>query len=257
MKKISTLGFAVLFSIASFAAFSPSRLTVSAEGNTNIKVTVDGSRFDQQSAGSSVVFENLQPGFHSVNVYQLTDRRFGLFGRRRADDYRLLYTATINIKPLFATNIVVNRFGRAQVIEQPMRGMYDNRRWGNDRRDDRRYNDDRGYGDDRDQRNDYGSNSGYNHTLSDADFFAAERVMDRENDNGRLLYAKRLADENYLSAEQVKELARFFSFDNCRFDFVKYAYNRTIDKSNFRVVCGAFVSNDGRAQVENFIKSCR
>jgi len=257
MKKISTLGFATLFSIASFAAFSPSRLTVSAEGNANIKVTVDGSRFDQQSAGSSVIFENLQPGFHSVNVYQLTDKRFGMFGRRRADDYRLLYTATINIKPRFAINIIVNRFGRAQVVEQPMRGMYDDRKWGNDRKDDHRYGNDRDYNEDPDQHNEYGRSSGYNRAISDADFFAAERVMDRENDNGRLLYAKRLTDDYYLSAEQVKELARFFSFDNCRLDFVKYAYNRTIDKNNFRVVCGAFVSNDGRNQVEAFLRTCR
>jgi len=256
MKKISTLGFGVFFSIASFAAFSPNRLTVSAEGNTNIKVTIDGNRFDRQTAGSSITVENLQPGFHSVSIYQLTDKRFGMFGRKRGDDYRLLYTACVNIKPLFATNITINRFGRAQVIEQPIRGIYDDRKWGIDRRNDRQYND-RGYDDNRDRADDYGRANGYGYAISDADFFAAERVMERENDNGRLLYAKRLADDNYLSAEQVKELARFFSFDNCRLDFVKYAYNKTVDRTNFRVVCAAFVSGEGRNQVENFLRTCK
>src|SRR5258706_15902628 len=109
MKKISTLGFGILISIASFAGIAPSRLMVAAEGNANIKVTVDGNRFDQQSVNSSVVFDNLQPGFHLVKVYQLTERRFGLFGRRQTIDYRLVYTASVNIKPLFTTTIQLNR----------------------------------------------------------------------------------------------------------------------------------------------------
>lgn len=241
MKQISTLGFGILFSMAGFAAFSPSRLTVSTENNTVMKVTVDGSRFDQQSVGSSVVFENLQPGLHVVSVYQLDDRHSRFFGRRSGDDYHLVYSSSINIRPLFATSITFTRFGRAQVIEQPMRG---DRRWGNMR----------SYGEGPD---DYRQHSGYQSTISDGDFFAAERVMDRENDNGRLLYAKRLIDDNYLDAAQVKELARFFSFDDCRLDFVRYAYSKTIDKNNFRVVCAAFSSNEGRQQVERFINSCK
>jgi len=255
MKRFFTLSSGILLSFASFAAFSPSRLTVSTESNNIIKVIVDGNRFDQQSTGSSVVFENLQPGFHAVNVYQLNEKRYGIF--RHGDEYRLLYTTSVNIRPLFATSIILNRFGRAQVVEQPMRGRYDDNRWNNDRRGDRRIdNDDRRH-EPSGRNNDYGSNTGYYATISDADFFAAERVMDRENDNGRLLYAKRLVDDNWLDAQQVKELARFFSFDNCRLDFVKYAYGRTIDKNNFSVVVSAFASNDGRNQVENFLRTCR
>lgn len=248
MKKISTLGFAVLFSLASFAAFSPSRLTVSAEGNNDISVTVDGNRSGAQLAGSSVVFENLQPGFHQVSVYRLTDRRFGFFGPKRGADYRLVYSSSVNIRPMFTTSIALDRFGRVDVIEQPMRRNDNDRKWDTDRKDDQTYYD-------RDPRNE--SAYSYKCVISNADFFAAQRVMDRESDNGRLLYAKRLADENWMSAEQVKELARFFSFDNCRFEFVQYAYSKTIDKDNFRVVCSAFVSNDGRNRVENFLRSCK
>lgn len=268
MKKISTLGFGILISVASFANFAPSRLMVSAEGNASIKVTVDGNRFDQQSVNSSVVFDNLHPGFHSVKVYQLAERRFGFFGRKQAD-YRLVYTASVNIKPLFTTSIELNRFGKAQIKEQPMRGGYDNRGWGNDdrRKNDRDYSDknDRDYNNnDRNGRNDdYGRNNGYdnnsyNRTISNEDFFAAERVMERENfDDARLLYAKRLVAESYVSAEQVKELARFFSFDNSRLDFAKYAYSRTTDKNNYSVVCNAFSSGNSRDQLMNYIRSCK
>ena len=277
MKKISTLGFGILVSVASFANIAPNRLMVSAEGNVTIKVTVDGNRFDQQPVNNSVVFDNLQPGFHAVKVYQLTEKRSGFFGRKQADNYRLVYTASVNIKPLFITSIELNRFGKAQIKEQPIsvsngtggRGGYDNRGW--DKNASR--NDDHGYGDqhdhsyndnDRNGRNDdYGRNNGYdnnsyNRTISNEDFFAAERVMERENfDDARLLYAKRLVDESYVSAEQVKELARFFSFDNSRLDFAKYAYSRTTDKNNYSVVCNAFSSSNGKDQLVSFIKSCR
>ena len=262
MKKISTLGFSILFSIAGFANFAPNRLTVQTEAS-NIKVTVDGSRFDQQAFNNSAVFENLEPGFHSVKIYQLTEKRFGFFGRRRGDDYRLVYTASVNIKPLFATTIELNRFGRAQISEIPMRGAYDNKGWGNDRNNDRDYRDndrnhDRDYDhNDRGRDNGYGNNN-YGRTISNEDFFAAQRVMERENfDNARLLYAKRLVDENYLCAEQVKDLARFFSFDNSRMEFAKYAYSKTTDKNNFSIVCNAFDSNYSKDQLMNFIKSCR
>ena len=257
MKKISTLGFGILVSVASFANIAPNRLMVSAEGNVTIKVTVDGNRFDQQPVNSSVVFDNLQPGFHAVKVYQLTEKRFGFFGHKQAENYRLVYTTSVNIKPLFTTSIELNRFGKAQIKEQPIRG-YDNRGWDkNDRRNDDHGNDRNGRNDDYDRNNGYDNNS-YNRTISNEDFFAAERVMERENfDDARLLYAKRLVDDSYVSAEQVKELARFFSFDNSRLEFVKYAYPKTTDKSNFSVVCNAFSSSNGKDQLVSFIKSCR
>ena len=223
MKKMFTLGIGFFISVASFASFAPSRLTVAVEGNASIKVTLDGSRIDQQPVDNNVVFDNLQPGFHAVKIYQLADRQFGFWGRRHGDDYRLVYTASINIKPLFATTVVLNRFGNAQISEQPLRGAYDNRGWDNDdrKRNDRGHhsNDDkrdaRDYknNDQYSQDNGYGSSNGYTRTISNEDFFAAERVMERENfDDARLLYAKRLMDDSYLCAEQVKELARFFLF---------------------------------------------
>ena len=82
--------------------------------------------------------------------------------------------------------------------------------------------------------------------------------MERENfDDARLLYAKRLMDDSYLSAEQVKELARFFSFDNSRLEFAKYAYSRTIDRQNFSVVCNAFSSSYSKDQLMIYIRNYR
>ncbi len=144
-----------------------------------------------------------------------------------------------------------------------MRSGYDDRGTGYDsRKDDRGHNDHNSYNNNDRRPDDYGDKNGYNNpgygrSISQEDFFAAERVMDRENDNGRLIYAKRLADDNLLCAEQVKELARFFSFDDCRLAFVKYAYGSTIDKNNFSVVVSAFSSGNGRGELMAFLSSCR
>ncbi|HMC86246.1 MAG TPA: DUF4476 domain-containing protein [Chitinophagaceae bacterium] len=163
-----------------------------------------------------------------------------------------------------------NRFGRRHDNVQPDRYNSNDRGWNNDnsRRDYHNYNDNDHFVNNsvpfykNVPHNDYVHNNGhfayggYSNIISDQDFFAAERVMDRENDNGRLIYAERLVDEYCLNAEQVKDLARFFSFDNCRFEFVKYAYSKTTDRGNFSIVCNAFLSSDGRGQVMNFIRSC-
>jgi Domain of unknown function (DUF4476) len=265
MKKISTLSFGILLSIASFANFAPNRLKVSAEGNANIKVTVDGNRFDQQVNDNSAVFENLNPGYHAVKVYQVADKRAGWFGRNRIDDYRLIYSVSVNIKPLFETSIVVNRFGKASIDEQPIRTGFDNRKWNDDyRKNDRDYsnhndrrNDDRGYG---------GSNSGYSNDnnysysqlMSNDDFFAVKRMLERESfDDTRLVIAKHIADVNSLTSIQVKEMAQLFSFDNSKLDFAKYAYTKTIDKNNFTVVCNVFSYSSSKAQLLDYIKNCR
>lgn len=265
MKKISTLGFGILLSFASFANFAPNRLTVSAEDNASIKVTVDGSRFDQQNSNSTV-FENLNPGYHSVKVYQLQDRR-GWFGRGRTDDYCLVYTTSVNIKPLFETSIVVNKFGRAYIDEQPMRGGFNNRGWDNDNRKDN----DWGYGNDNGRHNDdygkdnNGRNNSYNNNRNDYDqlmnnddFFAIKRMLERESfDNTRLVIAKHIVDVNTLSSIQVKEMAQFFSFDDSKLDFVKYAYNKTIDKNNYTVVFNVFSYSSSKEQLMDYIRSCR
>jgi hypothetical protein len=200
MKKIFTLGFGVLISLASFAQHGNDHFYAFGGGRANVKVTIDDNHFEHH------------PGFAETRA---------------------------NVQPA-----------------QP----YNDRGWNNDsRRDNRVYAYDHNYNNnfhggyvDRDRRPEE-----VIRTISNEDFFATARVMDRENDNGRLLYAERLVDDNYLCAEQVKELARFFSFDGYRLDFVRYAYNRTTDKENFGVVCNAFCSNDGRNQVMNFIQGCR
>ncbi len=261
MKKIFTLSAGFFLSFASFA-FAPNRLIVSAEANAAIKVTVDGSRLNQVLYDNSVVFENLVPGFHAVKVYQLNTRN--RFNRGRGDDYRLVYTASINIKPLFETSIEISRFGNANIDETPIRTENDRKQRDFDDRKNRGRDfdnhDDHASGND-----DYGRNNDsyegnnvaiYNRPMNNDEFFSIKRMLEREEfDNTRLVIAKHIVDVNELTSLQAKEMAALFAFDNSRLDFAKYAYNKNIDKDNYVVVCNTFSFNSSKEQLMHFLRN--
>src|SRR4051794_39215839 len=106
MKKIITLSMAFFVAMASFAGFAPSRLTVSAVGKNNIRVTVDEKKMNGQSGYSGSTFENLAPGYHSVRIYQ--------FGR-------MVYSVAVQIKPMYELSIVLDNHGNAFINEQPLK----------------------------------------------------------------------------------------------------------------------------------------
>jgi hypothetical protein len=156
MKKIFTLASVLLITLVSFADYAPSRLIVSTMSNSNVRIVVDESKYSQQVSNSSIAtFEGLTPGYHSVKVYEVIPQRGGFFGKRQT--MRLLYTATVNVKPMYQLNIAVNRNGRAKIDEQMLRGRFDNKGWddGRGRKNDR---DDR-Y--DNDKRNDSRDRNGF------------------------------------------------------------------------------------------------
>lgn len=139
MKKIFTLVSVLLVTVVSFAAgIAPSsRLTVTATSNANVRIVIDESKYSQQiSDASFATFEGLAPGYHTVKVYEMVPQRRGFFGKKQS--MRLLYTSTVNIKPMTQLNISLNRNGRAQIDEQVIRGgRYDNKGWDNGRGNDR------------------------------------------------------------------------------------------------------------------------
>lgn len=260
MKKIFTLGIALFTAMISFADYAPSRLIVTSKGNADIKITIDENSRYQMIRYGDAIFDDLTPGFHSVKVYQSNTQR-GWFGNKRTS-YKLIYTASINVKPRYELNIAINNRGRASVTEERINGRNDDR-WDNgrdhrndrDRRDDRygrdnndRYDDDR-YGRDRDNAP---------RLMTDQEFYAATKMVQRESfDDNRLVVAKHLADVNSLTSAQVKEITRFFSFDNNKLEFAKYAYRVTVDKNKYDDVADAFSFSTTRQQLNDYIRNYR
>src|SRR5689334_7981533 len=58
-------------------------------------------------------------------------------------------------------------------------------------------------------------------------------VQGRNSADGKLKEAKSVAENNCLSAAQVKQIATLFDNDYDRLEFCKVAYEGTVDKDNF------------------------
>ena len=275
MKKIFTLSALVFSTLVSFADYGGSRITVTAKVNEDYKIAMDDSRFGRQVLNNDAVFENVQPGFHTVSVYKKDEHRFGLFGLGRRDEFCLLYTTYVMVKPHVELCIVVNNWGKGSIDEHPLFDrdgdrdhVYcdkeDHHDW-----DYNKHNDDNGYGrgnnkgyNGRDEWNNNddgnGNNSVYSRNMTNEEFYAAKRMVQRENfDENKLIVAKHVVDVSDMTAAQVKEIAILFSFDSAKLDFVKYAFRNTIDRNNYFMIYDIFSFSSSKGELAQYIRSFR
>lgn len=112
MKKIYTTLVTLMIGMTVFAGDMrfTGKLTIRSFDNDDIKVMVDGRRFDP--AFNSLNLDNLSPGFHKVKVFKERDRFFNGFGRKR---YELVYDATIHVRAGSHTLLTIDRFNRSTV----------------------------------------------------------------------------------------------------------------------------------------------
>ena len=218
MKPIITLSLAFFVTMASFAAFTPSRLIVSAVGKNNVRVTVDEKTINSQSGENGSMFENLAPGYHSVRVYQYS---------------RMVYSVAVQIKPMYELSIVLDRNGRAIIDQQPIKNN-DNCKV------------------------QYTGTVSYEPNINYGDFVGIKVMMaNTRSEEKRLYIAQKAVDNNSLSSIQVKEMAQLFSSESARLAFTKYAYAKTLDKNNYSIVCNTFPFGDNKADLTNYIRNYR
>ena len=124
MKSFITILAAMVLTTSSFATPPGfARLTIVNVENKNLRIVIDGNRYDH--IGNNLSLGNLNMGYHNIRIYQI---RRGLF----ADD-RLIYSSSIFLKPERQMSLIVNRSGDVAINEQS--GRWDDR--GRDQRDDR------------------------------------------------------------------------------------------------------------------------
>jgi hypothetical protein len=273
MKKIFTLFTSFFLTIALFAADRPkTMLTIkSADQSSDIRVVIDGRRFEPND--NYMRIRDVRPGYHSIKIYR--ERNFGIFtifGQR----YDVVFNSSLFLKPQSNVMISIDRFGRAQILENRMGRDFDNDRdWKNDH--DFNFDGGRNYGDygdrdragndqdsrwgDRDDRSDdygtsgnYGSNFG--RTLSDVEFNQLLNNINRESsENNMMKSATQIINTNYLTSEQVKEMLQLFSFENNKLSLAELAYDRTVDKRNYFLVNDVFSYNSSKDELARFIRN--
>jgi hypothetical protein len=266
MNKLYSLMLILFISIAAFAADRPrsGRLTITTFDNSDIRVEIDGRRYN--SNDNYVRINNINSGYHNIQVWRRQSN--GFFGGSRE---KMLYNSSLYVKPEFQVDILIDRYGRAQVQEYDLnRNRRNNRRnddW--DRRnnngrwedyDDWNKNNGRDRDDryDRNDRNNGGYNNGYGRAVSYEAFQSMKQSLRRENfENTRVTLAKDMMERNYFEASQVKEMLQLFSFESNKLDLAKYAYRNTVDKNNFYTVYDVFSYSTSRDELSRYINSVR
>lgn len=243
MKKIATLVLSVFLLSAVAVAFPGSAtLTVSANFRNDVYLMVDGQtyRFNQQS----VTLENLFPGLHSVKVV-----RPGRGGRWNSmNSGQVLYAGMIQMRAGYYTDIMINRFGRALVDQQPINAAcYDQpNSWQEQHTD--------GYDID-----DPGSNyGGMIRPMRSSSFDQLIQMARSESfDNTRMSVIKTAADANYFSTDQIRTMMKLFTFDNSKLELAKYCYNRSVNKNDYYLLASELTFSSSKESLMRFIDSNR
>jgi hypothetical protein len=234
MKKTCTLVTALFFSAILFAQ---SKLTISAIGNADIRVMVDGIKYT--SNGRDIVISNVRNGNHSLKIFRAANDRNRYNGNNRNNGYQLVYASNIFVKPQYHVDITINRFGKAFVDEQLISGGY--------------YDDDDDWGVDNNGQY-YDRNS--RRAMDNNAFQQLKQSIGNESfDNTKLKVARQFIASNYFTTAQVKELVLLFSFENSRLDIARYAYDYTIDKGNYFLVNDAFSFSNSKDALMDYIKN--
>lgn len=277
MKRISTLIIGFFVTIMAFAG-SPfqSKLTISSVNGNNIKVVIDNDQFDRfdnsynsfENSVNGITITDLSSGYHTIKVYEARKERrrggwgFGRRDRSRFEDYRLVYSNSICIRPFVHTDIVINRFGEAVINEIFLKNRRHNDRDfdNDDRRRDRGF--DNGRDRDWDRNRDFGRGRDYDGRIDAAmnvnQYNAARQTIQRESfDRGKLSIATQILSDNYITSAQAKELTMLFSFDDAKLAFAKFAYRRTVDKGSFFMIYDVFSFSSSKQELADYIRNYR
>lgn len=258
MKKIFTLALLVI-TYTAFAHPNDGKVSVTNLSSNRIMVEVDGKQVSNRANDSDdfLLIPALSTGFHAIKVYSVPNKSTVSYGIKKQT---LIFQKNMNVRPQYHIDIVINRFGRVLFDELSMKDPNyvntDNNDWNNDRDRDRNP----GRNPDRPDRNpgrdNYPDNDNrYGRPMSDQSFAALKATLTNERfDNSRVTIAKQVIDQNYFTADQVKQLLQMYSFDNYKLDLAKYAYKNTVNKQDYFILYEVFSFSSSKDDLANFIR---
>ena len=242
MKTIFTLLLATIFTTSAFA-YDEGRLTVTVSTQADVQVVIDNRTY-RLDDDNSLVLNNVRAGQHSIQVYRNRgNNRNNGNNRNRNNRNDVLYSSTINVRPNYDVDIMINRFGKALVDERDLR--YSNDGWGNNGN----------YGNGGYGNGSYGNN-GYNQAMSDNEFNQLLQKI-RGQWFGKLNTAKDGINSNYFTTYQVKQILQLFSAENDKLELAKLAYRNTVDQRNYPQLYDVFAYQSSREELDQYIRNNR
>jgi len=83
-------------------------------------------------------------------------------------------------------------------------------------------------------------------TIANADFSSDKQTI-----------AKQIVNSNCLTAQQVKEIASLFDFEDGKLEFAKFAYTHTYDVENYFIINDIFDFSSSIEELDNYINTVR
>jgi hypothetical protein len=94
------------------------------------------------------------------------------------------------------------------------------------------------------------------YTMNDADFTNAVNSINNQNtEDSRLAVAEEVADANYFTSAQVKQILGLFYTDGGKLAFAEYAYDHVADQNNYYIVNDAFSSEKTVQTLSKYLSS--
>lgn len=98
------------------------------------------------------------------------------------------------------------------------------------------------------------NNGGYGNGTDQAAFQQFLSMLDQESfDSNKLTTAKGYADKTQLSAQQIADIAKKFTFDSNRLEWAKHAYARCYDKANYFLLKPTFSFSSSYNDLQTYI----
>jgi hypothetical protein len=226
MKRIFTLLTVVtLLSISSFARpYNSSKLTIISHHKSEVRITIDGKRYSLDY--NSLVLNDIPPGNHTIKIVERLNSTSlsGPFVPSRRE--KVLYNGSINFRFNYHVDIVINRFGKTLVDEQPLEAN----RWEEE------------------------EDIPYEYAMSDGAFESLRNTLRVERfTSSRMAIAKQVINDNYFKAEQVKQIALMFSFEDDKMQIMKQAYKRTVDRGNYHIMYALLSYSSNKEELARYI----
>lgn len=91
--------------------------------------------------------------------------------------------------------------------------------------------------------------------MSDADFNAAMRIINKENfDNSKLSVAKQVLANNLLTIGQIQEICGAFNFESTKLEFAKSAYSHCVEKDKYYLLNSVFTYSSSKEELDKFVQ---
>ncbi|MEI6348807.1 MAG: DUF4476 domain-containing protein [Bacteroidota bacterium] len=100
------------------------------------------------------------------------------------------------------------------------------------------------------------SNSGCYSAMNASEFTEAKaQVQNASFADDKIRIAKQITEANCLSIVQIKEIAKLFSFEDNKLEYLKFAYDFTFEKKKYYMVNDLLNFSSSKEELDNYLKS--